>query len=1251
MNKRMKRLVSVLCALVLLVGLAPMTLAAEEVETPAPHETGEEAGLLASCCSAATPHPANATIEYPTGGTEHYCVASTGSYVNINLQLVGDAVGSSVAKSGLSNVDASGTNGLYKYKHKVTNGGTATWTLKKNSVETVITLHMVDPNAHVHVFDDGVVTRQATCGADGERLYTCTAAGCSNPPYTETEVIPATGKHTWSDQYATLVEPTCTTKGLEGKACANCDAISETETREIDMIPHTYKNGEFGICLVCNRESATGAQHTHIWAKPAGADADGWVVDKAATCQETGTKHRTCSNADCGKVETVTIPKTAHDFSNGVCPGCGQTQTEVAGNMADQGGALESAWIEWPIQSGVYRYEVYVKEASATSYPDTPIDGELIRRYPGDLMRADALGLKGSASGINYKMKVVAYDKSGNELPAMELESGLLTVYAHIREGYAFWDKSTYKTGSGAYNDDGTLKSNAVVVYVSNDNFNTVKVTAGGHSFTGVQAMVGDGESFSTLLPGTPLCIRILGTIDLTGFPTGSWGSSEEGLQIKGAKPYTNKNLTIEGVGNDGSLNSFGILLRNCGNVEIRNLGVFNCKDDSISIDTDNCNLWIHNNDLFYGQDGGGDKAKGDGALDTKQSKQITHSFNHFWDNGKCNLQGMKSETTDNTITYHHNWFDHSDSRHPRVRTGTIHVYNNYYDGNAKYGVGATMGSSVFVENNYFRNCKNPMMIADQGTDAAGAGTFSGEAGGMIKAYNNTILGAKSYIPYTSGTDFDAYEAKSRDEQVMIKNASGNGYNNFDTANDFYSYTVQTPEDAKNTTVQWAGRVQGGDFKWTFDNATEDANYAVIPELREAVTAYRSPLVSVGGVVEGGISSGPISVSKVTLNMTSLSLKPGTTGQLTATVTPSTATDKAVSWKSSAPAVATVDDDGLVTAVANGSANITVTTDDGGKTATCAVTVSNGGSTVDPDPPAPSETTETLDNLLPSGEDLTYTRNSDGDITMTSVPTGHKVIAAYSKDGKFMGARVMDSSDLTAAAVPGWTLLKLFWLNDKAVPQSAAAEIDSASEIPTPTPDTPRIFTAGSLTAAADKETLTNADLGNGFTAVFAESNQITKRIDSKGNVISVEVVKAAGSAIQFTVTKGPATAELKVSSTGGVNWSAVRLEKQNGAAWDPVNATIAADADLKLFGASASVVLVHNTTAKTVNYANLQPGTYRVVVPDMGEDLYTKHDGTPGSKTAYEALTDTTADKAEKGLYPFNRNLRIQSVTVTESK
>lgn len=83
----------------------------------------------------------------------------------------------------------------------------------------------------------------------------------------------------------------------------------------------------------------------------------------------------------------------------------------------------------------------------------------------------------------------------------------------------------------------------------------------------------------------------------------------------------------------------------------------------------------------------------------------------------------------------------------------------------------------------------------------------------------------------------------------------------------------------------------------------------------------------------------PISVTGVTLDKTTLSLEEGATGQLTATVAPSNASDKSITWKSADESIATVDDSGKVTAVKAGSVDVTATTKDGNKVAKCAVTV------------------------------------------------------------------------------------------------------------------------------------------------------------------------------------------------------------------------------------------------------------------------------------------------------------------------
>lgn len=85
-------------------------------------------------------------------------------------------------------------------------------------------------------------------------------------------------------------------------------------------------------------------------------------------------------------------------------------------------------------------------------------------------------------------------------------------------------------------------------------------------------------------------------------------------------------------------------------------------------------------------------------------------------------------------------------------------------------------------------------------------------------------------------------------------------------------------------------------------------------------------------------SDGNVSVQSVSLNHTTLTLEPGQNSVLVATVSPSNATNRAVQWASDNTSVAAVNE-GLVTALKAGTAKITVKTDDGGKTATCAVTV------------------------------------------------------------------------------------------------------------------------------------------------------------------------------------------------------------------------------------------------------------------------------------------------------------------------
>lgn len=517
-------------------------------------------------------------------------------------------------------------------------------------------------------------------------------------------------------------------------------------------------------------------------------------------------------------------------------------------NIAE--GWLESAFIEWNGIKGATNY-VVLADGKA-------IDSQLIRNY-GTYLRADVPGLKAGSHTLQVK--------SDNGETSEEKS---VTVKAHDRAGFAFANSRV----PGAYNSDGTLKNGAVIIYVTENTKNKVTMdvttdskgkTATCKSFQGILNCMKKGYETR------PVDFRFIGNVT----DADSLVDGDMLIDLgKSAKSY----ITIEGIGEDATANGWGIRLKNAQNVEIRNMGIMNVNSkegDNIGLQQTNEYIWIHNNDFFYGDAGSdADQAKGDGALDCKKSTYVTFSYNHFFDNGKSNLLGLSEGTTDGLfITYHHNWYDHSDSRHPRVRYYSAHVYNNYYDGNAKYGIGSTLGSSIFAEANYFRNCKYPMLTSLQGSDiyAGGVkrdtknnGTFSGEAGGSIKAFNNYIeggtfiaYGASNYLlkgtetaigDIDSKADFDAYVVKSRNEEMPASVTSFDGknkHNNFDLKLP-YTYAVDEPATAKMNVITYAGRIKGGDFKWTFTTA-DDTNYDVDKKLKNALTSYKSTLKAVQG--------------------------------------------------------------------------------------------------------------------------------------------------------------------------------------------------------------------------------------------------------------------------------------------------------------------------------------------------------------------------------------------------------------------
>ncbi|HEX8628477.1 MAG TPA: family 16 glycoside hydrolase [Catenuloplanes sp.] len=162
-------------------------------------------------------------------------------------------------------------------------------------------------------------------------------------------------------------------------------------------------------------------------------------------------------------------------------------------------------------------------------------------------------------------------------------------------------------------------------------------------------------------------------------------------------------------------------------NVIVRNLNFRNTVDDAINVQMFSHHVWIDHNDLAYGYDG---------LIDIKRgSSYVTVSWNHTHHHTKNMLLGhddsnAAQDTGNLRVTYHHNWFDRTPQRNPRVRFGDpVHVFNNYYVYNTDVGVACQLNSGCVVEGNYFEDVEVPWSVS-----------YAGARGRMI-ARNNVLAG------------------------------------------------------------------------------------------------------------------------------------------------------------------------------------------------------------------------------------------------------------------------------------------------------------------------------------------------------------------------------------------------------------------------------------------------------------------------------------------------------------------------------
>ncbi len=241
--------------------------------------------------------------------------------------------------------------------------------------------------------------------------------------------------------------------------------------------------------------------------------------------------------------------------------------------------------------------------------------------------------------------------------------------------------------------------------------------TGGGNAAT---TTVTNASALTTALASTSASvIRVSGNISCSGM-----------LRVR-------SNKTI--LGNSGAtITGCGLNINGDRNVIIRNLNFTGWNDDAINVQESATNIWIDHNSFSNGYDG---------AVDIKRGSDfITVSWNRVYNHDKNMLLGHSDDNASQDVghlrvTYHHNYFDGTTQRNPRVRFGNpVHVYNNFFRSNSGYGVASTEGAGVLVEGNYFENVSDPYHLgeADSGPGTLVArnnyltGSGTGQTGGSV---------------------------------------------------------------------------------------------------------------------------------------------------------------------------------------------------------------------------------------------------------------------------------------------------------------------------------------------------------------------------------------------------------------------------------------------------------------------------------------------------------------------------------------
>lgn len=452
----------------------------------------------------------------------------------------------------------------------------------------------------------------------------------------------------------------------------------------------------------------------------------------------------------------------------------------AASDTLTAGGWFESLYAQLP---GFTDSQVTAVSYSGTmSGSLTGDDFTYLVRDVEDGVRVDIPGLKAGTYDLSVTAGGQTYTATG------------IRVMAYDRSGYAHWN---YTEGVGAYNDDGTLKANAVVLYVTDENKETVSVTAKGVTVTGIGNILNSGGAsdngnndilYKLAQEGKPLAVRFVGRV---GKPAGVTvgGSTKYGGNTDDnggmARMKNGRNITLEGIGHDATIDGWGFHficeVKDYGrSFEARNMTFKNVPEDCLGMEgkgdkmetpVERC--WVHNC-AFYGPTGiedfseDQDKGQGDGACDFKRGQYYTMSYCYFEGYHKTNLVGASDTCQQYNITWHHVYWKKCEQRGPLGRQANMHIYNCLYEEQTSYCMSLRGNAYVFSEHNQFLKCANPVKLekSSGSTEPVGACKSWGDVFTSCKGTNQAVIATSKTQAVSNTNKYPSFDTTSSQSYI-----------------------------------------------------------------------------------------------------------------------------------------------------------------------------------------------------------------------------------------------------------------------------------------------------------------------------------------------------------------------------------------------------------------------------------------------------------------------------------------------------